>query len=59
MTSDGRNGHGTTHAHANEEMRLLWQESLTARVRLIEEQIDQMQKQLNALRESLEGVVTP
>ena len=57
MPTKGSNG--TTHADANEEMRLLWQESLTARVRLIEEQIDQMQQQLNSLRASLEGVCTP
>ena len=57
MTNKGSNG--TTHVEANEEMRLLWQESLTARVRLIEQQIDEMQKQLNSLRESLEGVCSP
>ncbi len=50
---------GTIHVDADKELRLLWQASLNARVRLIEEQIATMERELKALRESLKGVCEP
>lgn len=44
---------------ANEHVRDAWQVSVTARIDLIDRQIEKMQRDLNGLRESLKGVCEP
>jgi len=44
---------------ANRKLREAWEASMRARVELVERQIEQLQRQLDALRDSLKGVCEP
>ena len=56
--SDG-NGASKSPEDADRELQRLWRESINARIHMLEEELTQTVKQIEALRESLAALIEP